>query len=103
MLRMEISLIYRHLLVSKLSLTMPERRYSLIMNWARWHIPCIFAFYWISYRHTLVVDIGGVSSAVDGLILLLLDMSLWVMDGMDLYAVYWLRLVWYQSAVVGHE
>ena len=103
MLRMEISLIDIHLLIGKLSLTMSKRRNILIVNWTCWHISGILALNGISYGYILIVDIGGVGSAIDGLILLLLNLSLRVVDGMDLHAVYCLGLVWDQSAVVRHE
>jgi hypothetical protein len=73
------------------------------MDWTCWHISGILALNGISYGYILIVDIGGVGSAIDGLILLLLDLSLRVVDGMDLHAVYCLGLVWDQSAVVRHE
>ena len=73
------------------------------MDWTCWHISGILALNGISYGYILIVDIGGVGSAIDGLILLLLDLPLWVVDGMDLHAVYSLGLVWDQSAVVWHE
>jgi len=58
------------------------------VNWAGWYILCVLAFDWISNGSILVIDIGGASSAVDWLVMLLLELPLGVVYGMNQYATY---------------
>lgn len=103
-LRAEVSVVRIQLLVDELSLTMTEAWDRLVVNWTGWDVVRVFALYWVANNSVLVVYVGGVGSAVDRLVeLLLLDLPLGVMDGVYLRAVYWLGLIGYQPTVVRHE
>lgn len=64
------------------------------MNWAGWHIPSILALNGVSNRHTLIIKVGGIGSTIDGVVLLVLNLPLGIMNRVNLHAIHYLRLIW---------